>query len=387
MIGFATNASFLDANASDGLRKCLAEEFSDPYIFHLRGNQRTSGEQSRKEGGKIFGSGSRAPIAISLLVKNPHAKEHGCIRFHDIGDYLSREDKLAKIATYGSINGIAQTSWRAIAPNDRGDWLNQRDRSFDKYMVIGDKAGGTALFADYSYGPITHRDTWVYNFSRAALASNVASMLTFYNDERRRYQSAATDDDPIKFVIKDAKAIAWDDKFFRSVAAGKEITYSDRFIVKACYRPFTTLHFYFDRSCIWSAYRMPLIFPSAATDNIVIQINAKYSGNGFIALIAGAPPDIHCNGDSQCFPRYLYDEACTEEVESQSALFTSRAPATRTRRDAITDAGLTHFQSAYPGETITKEDLFYYVYGLLHSPDYRERYADNLSKNCRVYRA
>ena len=124
VIGFVTNAGFLDSTSSDGLRKCLAEEFSSIYVFHLRGNQRTSGELSRKEGGKIFGSGSRAPIAISLLVKNPRAEKQGKIYFHDIGEYLSREEKLEKISSFGSLAGIAEsTGWQTITPDEHGDWL------------------------------------------------------------------------------------------------------------------------------------------------------------------------------------------------------------------------------------------------------------------------
>ena len=130
------------ANTADGLRKCLAEEFTSIYVFHLRGNQRTSGELSRKEGGKIFGSGSRAPIAISLLVKNPDAAQHGQIHFHDIGDYLSREEKLQKISDFASIGGIAEAEgWQTITPDAHGDWLKQRDDSFGDYIVLGRQEG------------------------------------------------------------------------------------------------------------------------------------------------------------------------------------------------------------------------------------------------------
>ncbi|MDC5019750.1 damage-inducible protein, partial [Acinetobacter baumannii] len=140
VIGFVTNAGWIDANTADGLRKCLVEEFSSLYIFHLRGNQRTSGEKSRQEGGKIFGSGSRAPIAISILVKNPHTEHQGKIYFHDIGDYLTREQKLEKISELKSINGIENTiGWQEITPDEHHDWLNQRDDRFSQYISMGDK--------------------------------------------------------------------------------------------------------------------------------------------------------------------------------------------------------------------------------------------------------
>jgi predicted helicase len=378
IVGYVTNASFLDANASDGLRKCLVEDFSSLYVFHLRGNQRTQGEQSRREGGKIFGSGSRAPIAISILVKNSQAHQRGQIHYLDIGDYLSREEKLEAISTFASIKGIsAALGWQAITPDAHGDWLKQRDDSFDKFFVAGDKAGGVALFEEFSYGPITHRDTWMYNFSRSILGGQVSSMLEFYNEERQRYQSSATELEPVKFVKKDERKIAWDDKFYRSIKSNKEITYSESVVVQAAYRPFTTMYFYFDRSCIWSAYQMPRIFSALGAENLVIGTTGRGSGREFSALISNRIPDLELISKGQWFPLYLYEETVQE---AGSDMFAESSDNGLRRRDAISDAGLVHFQGAYPGEVLNKEDLFYYMYGILHSPDYRERYADNLSK-------
>src|SRR5690606_13566839 len=168
IIGFVTNAGFVEANTADGLRKCLVDEFSSLYVFHLRGNQRTSGETSRKEGGKIFGSGSRAPIAISLLVKNPDAQTNGQIYFHDIGDYLSREEKLEKIAGFTSVVGIEQ--WLQITPDEHGDWLKQRDSKFDQFVLIGNKKSSEiTLFESYSAGIQTNRDAWAYNHGKSSL--------------------------------------------------------------------------------------------------------------------------------------------------------------------------------------------------------------------------
>ncbi|MCG5077916.1 DEAD/DEAH box helicase [Paraburkholderia tagetis] len=193
VIGFVTNAGFLEANTADGLRKCLADEFSSIHVFHLRGNQRTSGEVSRREGGKIFGGGSRAPIAISILVKNPDATQHGQIFFHDIGDYLTREEKLAKISTFGSIDGITQVrGWRSITPDQHGDWLKQRDDGFGEYIALGDKDGKEpqALFESYSGGVKTQRDAWCYNSSKSAVAANMTRMIDAYNSEVARFAQA-----------------------------------------------------------------------------------------------------------------------------------------------------------------------------------------------------
>lgn len=171
VIGFVTNGGYIDTNSADGLRKCLADEFSSLYFFHLRGNQRTSGERSRQEGGKIFGGGSRAPIVIAVLVKNPKVKQYGQIYFHDIGDYLSREDKLEKISDLVSINGItAIDGWTKITPDEHNDWLNQRDDSFSGFIEIGNKKDKSkiSLFLNYSRGAESGRDAWVYQ-SRALL--------------------------------------------------------------------------------------------------------------------------------------------------------------------------------------------------------------------------
>jgi predicted helicase len=172
IIGFVTNAGFVDAKTADGLRKCLSEEFSNIYVFHLRGNQRTSGELSRREGGKIFGSGSRAPIAITLLVKNPESKHSGQIYWHDIGDYLTQQQKLSIVAEFGSVNGISQAGgWTKIEPDSHHDWINQRDQSFDHFVVLSSKKSEqNQIFSDYSNGVKTNRDAWCYNSSKDSLS-------------------------------------------------------------------------------------------------------------------------------------------------------------------------------------------------------------------------
>jgi len=382
IIGFVTNAGFVEANTADGLRKCLVDEFSSLYVFHLRGNQRTSGETSRKEGGKIFGSGSRAPIAISLLVKNPSAEAQGQIYFHDIGDYLSREEKLEKIAGFSSVAGIE--AWQQLTPDEHGDWLKQRDDSFAKYVVLGDKTGASdiVLFDSYSNGVKTNRDAWVYNASRSALTQTVDRMIGFYNSEVDRYRTAceglpkAAWPDPDEFVDFDSTKMSWTREVKQDLGRKNHRAFRSEGVVQSLYRPFFKSWVYFDRHFNNCVYQMPRIFPKAGVDNLVIQISgmgAKYPS----AIISNVVPDLQVQFNGQCFPLYLYDEAAQA---SDSDLFAEPIDGGLRRRDAITDAGLAHFQSAYPGESIGKEDLFFYVYGILHSPDYRERFADNLSK-------
>ncbi len=394
VIGFVTNAGWLDANTADGLRRCLAEEFSSIYVFHLRGNQRTSGETSRREGGKIFGGGSRAPIAITLLVKNPGATQQGRIRFYDIGDYLSREEKLATVAAFGSINGPGMDQrWRDITPDAHGDWLRQRDDRFRQFIALGDKKGGSpAVFDNFSLGVVTNRDAWCYNASKAAVTGHMTRMIAFYNHEVDRFDAAQAGQDSKAraaavdaFIDTDPTQISWTHNIKQELVKGRRFAFEPDCLVQSLYRPFTKQWLYFNRRFNERVYQMPRIFPDATATNLVICVSAPGEKVPFSTYITSMVPSLHMVDieGSQCFPLYLYDDPEPAGASTpQSGLFD--APATKAsvhrRRDAITDTGLAHFAAAYPGEPITKEDLFYYIYGLLHSPDYRARYADNLAK-------
>ncbi|WP_394244997.1 DEAD/DEAH box helicase [Halopseudomonas laoshanensis] len=384
VIGFVTNAGFVEANTADGLRKCLAEEFSSLYIFHLRGNQRTSGETSRKEGGKIFGSGSRAPIAISILIKNPDAEALGQIYFHDIGDYLNREEKLEMIASYASVEGI--TAWHHLVPDEHGDWLKQRDNSFGQFIVLGDKDDKNALrlFDNYSNGVKTQRDAWAINASKEKLAIRMANMIDFYNAEVVRFNAAHPDLDPKTrqlrvdgFIDVDPTRISWTRALKQDLGKGRSYSFDTDCMVPSLYRPFTKQWLYFNRRFNEMVYQMPRIFPSIDAENLLICLPGMGEDRAFSTLITSEPADLHLIHGGQNFPLYLYDERAQT---SKDDLFFEPTEGGLRRRDAITDAGLAHFESAYPGEKLSKEDLFYYVYGILHSPDYRERYVDNLSK-------
>ena len=387
IVGFVTNAGFVETNSAGGLRKCLSDEFSSIHVFHLRGNQRTQGETSRREGGKIFGSGSRAPIAITFLVKNPAAKHHGLILFHDIGDYLSQAEKLQKIVDFGSIAGIsAVDGWKTITPDEHGDWLKQRDGAFDEFIVMGDKKGNETkmLFVNYSCGVQSNRDAWIYNPSKMAVTSNMTKMVNSYQHEVERFSQFAVgldrksrDGAVNDFVNMDPTFISWSSSLIGDLIAFKAGSFHAEKIVPTLYRPFTKQWMYFDSMFNHRPYQMPRIFPGGRADNLLIMITGTGSSLDFTCILTDLVPDLQGPAKCQCFPLYLYDEPT---ADAASDLFASDAPKARTRRDAITKEGLAHFQAAYPGEKIEREDIFYYVYGLLHSPDYRERYADNLSK-------
>uniref|UniRef100_UPI0035D0C38C type ISP restriction/modification enzyme n=1 Tax=Bartonella sp. AA83SXKL TaxID=3243439 RepID=UPI0035D0C38C len=397
VIGFVTNAGFITGHSLNGLRKCLVKEFSSLYIFHLRGNARTSGEQRKKEGGGIFGEGSRAPIAISILVKNPESKQQGKIYFHDIGDYLKIKEKLTIIKSLESIDDITdKLGWQTITPDKHGDWLGQRDNSFKTFLALGIKKGhDKKLFETFSCGIQTNRDAWAYNSSRETLAKNMSNMITFYNSEVEHFNGAYTHNDGKtrtktvdNFVNADERKISWSRALKQELIRGKIFELEDRCLIQSLYRPFTKQWLYYNRAFNEMVYKMPHIFPiGRAIENRIIQVTGTGSRSDFSVLMTNNIPDLNMiDGGSQCFPRYLYEdiESLEDKDNNQSHLFTNSTEANATanlqRRDAITDEGLAHFKAAYPNETITKDDLFYYVYGLLHSEDYRARYADNLSK-------
>ena len=393
VIGFVTNAGWIDANTADGLRKCLVEEFSSLYIFHLRGNARTSGEQRRKERDNVFGQGTRTPIAISILVKNPKAAQYGQIYFHDIGDYLSREEKLNKISELKSLSCItAIEGWANITPDEHGDWLNQRDDSFNDFIVIGDKKSDQRkIFTNYSQGVVTARDAWVYNSNRDDLRNNVIKMIDFYNGEVERFNSSFIGvDKKIKeekindFLDSDDSKISWSRGLKSFVIKEKKLEYNQHALVQSIYRPYVKRWMYFDRDLNEMILQMPKIFPNSGEKNLII-CTSGVGAKSFSSLILDSVPSYDNIEKGQCFPLYLYEEVTQVKNVGSSDLFDESLELTVTeikyeRKDGISDEGLQHFQTTYPSEQITKEDIFYYTYGLLHSEEYRERYADNLTK-------
>lgn len=392
VIGFVTNGGWIEGRAADGLRKSLCEEFSDLYVFHLRGNQNSAGEVSKREGGKIFGGGSRAPIAISILVKNPKIETPGNVHFHDIGFYLSREEKLAKVRSFNSVKGVTLANgWETIIPDAHGDWLGQRDNTFDAFLKIGDNRNKTApsMFSLYSSGIKTNRDPWAFNFGRAQLTQKMSGMIDFYNSEVNRFHAsfqnapkavkeAAVD----SFVDPESQKISWSGDLKSELVKFRLGDFNAKNATLAHYRPFTKQWLYFDRLVNNSVYQMPKMFfrEGRSLENLAICVSAPGNIAGFTSLMANIVPELCLSamkGGTQCFPMYVYDHP---DIEKQSDLFGDEEVNAPQKRDAISDSALKHFEDAYPAETITKEDLFYYVYGLLHSEDYRAKYADNLSK-------
>lgn len=378
IVAFISNGAWLDGNAQNGMRRCFEEEYTSIYVLNLRGNQRTSGELSRKEGGKIFGSGSRTPIAITFLVKNPAKKEQkAVIHYHDIGDYLTREQKLKMVKDFRSISS-QKLDWQIIMPNEKADWINQRDGVFDNLILLGDKKNcKQTVFSIFSAGDITHRDVWCYNSSSKSLSMQMQTAITTFNQEASKCTEAKTINEIVTLVNADPTQIKWDQKLFEHVLKGIRHTFDSNKIRLTLYRPYFKQWLYYDKAFNWSQYQLPKLFPTPTTENLLICLSGV-GNKSFSCLMTNAMPDYQIQFNSQCFPLYWYEE----NKNPQATLFDDAETDKYIRRDGITDWILKEVRSRFGGSrTITKEHIFYYVYGLLHSKQYRERFADDLKKS------
>ena len=387
IIGFVTNAGWLDGSAMDGMRKCFEEEFSSIYVYNLRGNQRTSGEVSRKEGGKIFGSGSRAPIAVTILVKNPKAKnKKATIYYREMDDYLTREKKLEAVVKTKSAADSKFTQ-KVLKPNENGDWLNQRSNVFSTFDLIGDKDNkenkNTYFVPYYSRGLATARDAWCYSFSRKKVKEQITTSVGFYTETRNRIKSRKNTSEKINiedYLIYDSKKISWNRTIKTYLMRDTEISYDADNIQLSAYRPFNREYVYFSKYMNDMIYQLPKLFPSSELKDRVICLSCISSSKGLSALITDIIPDLHYIGDSQCFPFYWYEEKKDEtNIGLFDALNDNNGPE-YVRHDGITDYILKAARDQYKTNAISKEDIFYYVYGILHSEDYRTQFAADLKK-------
>ncbi len=369
IVAFISNGAWIDGIAQDGFRASLAQEFDKIYVFNLRGNCRTSGELRRKEGDGIFGLGSRTPIAITILVQYPierHRKEPCAIYYHDIGDYLTREKKLEIIQKSGSIERI---KWESITPNEKNDWINQRDGTFDHLIpLMPEKKFATnsqSVFSTNVIGVSSNRDAWVSGFSQKAVENNMREMIDFYNDNLGKEPST------------DERKISWTRALKRDLANGTKHSYDGSTFVSTAYRPFTKTALYYHRPFIESPGQWDKVFPTKNIENRIIALSGLGSSKDFSCLIVDKIPSLDFIEKTQCLPLYWYKERKPEQNE----LFGNVPENPYIRHDGITDWILREIRSRFSGaRSLTKEDIFYYVYGILHSPDYRTRFADELRK-------
>ncbi|WP_294627555.1 type ISP restriction/modification enzyme, partial [uncultured Rothia sp.] len=387
VIAFISNGSFIDGKAADGLRKCLVDEFSKLYVYNLRGQAiNISGQARKREAGNVFGGGSRTSIAICVLVKDPSHTGEAVLHYRDIGDYLSREEKLNIIDSEGS---IARTEWEVLVPNEAADWINQRDEKYDTYQPIGDrdtkgKPNTPGIFQLYSNGLKTNRDAWVYNFSTRTVEENVRRMIEFYNSEVDRYRQAASPAKKIKvddFITRDSTQFSWDAINKTDIVRGKKGTFDPSKVRASLYRPFCKQSVYFDLTNQFNnrTYQLQKLFPTPDHENIAI-IASVAGTKDFSVLITDTLPDLHLVGDAQTFSLYTYEPVVEDDGGFNFNLGGGEVVDGYTRRENITDATLATYRGTYGDEGIAKEDIFYYIYALLHHPEYREKYVADLKK-------
>ena len=300
------------------------------------------------------------------------------IYYHDIGDYLSREEKLARIRNNHSISGM---QWEELKPNEKQDWINLRDESFDDLISITpDKNKGQStksFFSMVAIGVATNRDSWSCNFSKNEIEHNIKSCITHYNEQREKYHREASQNSSINiedFVNADATKISWTRALRRYLGNDTVILFDRNKIFYYQYRPFQKQYVYYQRYLVESPGIWENVFPTSAHRNLVICVSCVKTPT---VILTNCLTDLHFDGDSQCFPLYWYEE----NKNKQKSLFDAESSDDYIRRDGITDWILTEVRTRYGTRNITKEMIFYYVYGLLHSKDYRERFAADLKKS------
>lgn len=389
VISFVTNGSFIDSNSADGFRKVLADEFNKLYIFNLRGNQRTSGDLSKREGGKVFDSGSRTPVQISILIKNSKDKNFGEIYYHDIGDYLNRNQKLKKISKYGSIENI---KWKKIKPNINNDWIKKRKSNYENTIcVIEDKIqSGSNFFNLSSLCLSTARDSWVYNFSKKELEKNVKRMITFYTEQLEEFKNKQLKISKSKkiinkmeliedFITLDKSKISWSAALKNSFKRGIILKYDSINITNTTYRPYCKKLAYYSRDLNERVYQLPKIIPNNKISNFGICYGIS-ANKTFSSIMIKGLCDYHLiSNGTRYLPFYIYENKNNLEDLSLFPSENLEKDNNYVKRENINNNILDKFNDKYKFK-ISKEDIFYYIYGILNSKEYLLENENNLLK-------
>lgn len=348
VIGFVTNGGYLNSNSTDGLRAGLYEDFNHLYIFNLRGNALGLGEIRKKEGGNVFGAGTRTSVAISILVKD--GSDNHELHYHDIGDYLSRKEKLAIISEFGD---VSQLDWGKIIPDENNDWLNQRDPNYQKY----DRLAGEdkVVFLQNIIGVSTNRDSWVYGFSEQETLANSKRLIENYNFEVVRLSDVSIAEKKDCLNRKD-DFIKWSAKLEDSILKSKKIQFNKNSVVKSLYRPFTKKYLYYDTDVI---ERPGQWYKKFGENNLIIMTTGKGISRDFSTLVTNLMPNLHTMDTGQHFMRY-------DNELDETSLFQNNDNMNQTFADKL---------------GLSLDETFAYVYGLLNSREYQEKYANDLKKD------
>lgn len=370
IICFITNNGYIDSSSFDGFRKCIREDFAYIYCFDLKGNIR---KFNKYEGENIFGNDNMTGVAILLLIKDKSKNEHATINYSTVPNNLKTKEKLEYITKHS----IDTLNWEVITPDKNNDWLNKRNDEFEKFIPIGDKKADNNkyIFNIYSRGIATSRDNWSYNFSNNNLKSNISNTINYYNSEVTKLENGLITE---KEITTDDTKLKWSDTLKQQLKNKNMLEFSSKYITVSAYRPFSKQYFYYYKPLIERTYQMLNIFPTPKHNNILISTNGIGSSKYFLPFIADKIFDVNTlDAGTQCFPLYYYTkydntnaiEKLNEEVDEYGY----------TKECAITNYALEEYQKKY-GKEVTKEDIFYYVYGILHNKEYREKYSNDLKK-------
>jgi len=382
VICFVSNAGWIDGNSTDGFRKAIEKEFTSIYIFNLRGDARTQGELRKKEAGNVFGGGTRTPVSITLLVKNPDVKtEKATIHYHDIGDYLDRVQKLKIVKGFKTFEN-PKLNLKTLLPNEQGDWLSMRNSAFDEFIPLEpvkkfDLKSNT-FFNTYIIGVATNRDAWVNNYSSKEVLKNMELMINNYNTQCEEFLKAKEKNPKLAiedFIDATPTKISWTRALRKDASNNTKHKYSENSIVHCLYRPFTKQNLYYDKPFIESPGLSSQIFPNQNYSNLQICITGVGGTRDFSALVSDKITDLQVQFNGQIFPLYYYEK----NNASQKSLFDDNNKQDYIRRDSISNFIFERAKQQY-GKSVTKEDIFYYVYGFLHSKEYREAFANDLKK-------
>ena len=363
IIAYMTPNTWIDGNSQDGMRKMLESEFSSIYILDLKGNGRTSGERCRQEGEPLFAAhggqgGSLLGACVTILVKKGKTSKAN-IYYHNIGDYLKRQEKLKRVKELSTVSSV---DWKQIIPNDKNDWVNQRDGVFDIMLPITSEP--KSFFKINGPAVSSGRDNWVYGYSKQNVDFQVNKLIKNFNN-------LPTTGSEIKISETD---ISWTANLKKYHEKGIKLEKCGT-IRHSLYRPFCKQWLYIDERLLERpgiTYKYLL----KGYDNIHMIVS-KGGTKDMTALITDYASDYHCAGDTHVFPLYYYEE----NKNKQRSLFDEESNDDYIRRDGITDWILKEVRTRYGTRNITKEMIFYYVYGVLHSEDYRTRFAADLKKS------
>jgi predicted helicase len=365
IVALVTNSSFVNDLAFDGMRKHLAEDFDAIYVLDLGGNVRRNPKLSGTTH-NVFGI--QVGVSISLLVRRAGTMpREATISYARVDEFWRKEQKYLFLDEHRDRSNIA---WRQILPDRNHNWLTEgMQTAYEQFLPLGnketkDQSASSAIFRNYSRGVETTRDAWLYNFNESALRENVAASIDAYNEQLDKWQKKKRKRSELdSFVSYDSAKLKWSSSLKQSVLAGTSVTFEDIKIRRAVYRPFTRRYLYFDDVLVHRKGQLSSMLPTPKSEGenrlIWLKVGSEVP---MFAQAVNVLPDLLPQGGSQCFAFYTYNEDGTN------------------RRENITDWALEQFRSQYKDKSITKWDIFHYVYALLHHPLYRERYAANLKR-------